>query len=83
MGQVLHVSSTHHMILKANVLPRLNSKVVDENLKTIGKVFDVFGPLSSPYVAIRPLVPEPQHLVGKILYMISTKKGRERRKREG
>lgn len=56
------------MILKANVLPRLNSRVVDENLKTVGKVFDVFGPVSSPYVAVRPLVPKPQHLVGKMLY---------------
>jgi len=68
------------MILKVNVLPRLNSKVIDENLKTVGRVFDVFGPVSSPYVAVRPLVSEPQHLVGKMLYMIPNRREKERRK---
>jgi len=56
------------MILKAENLPRIGDQVMDENLKPVGTVFDVFGPVSSPYIAVRPSVEEPNHLVSKILY---------------
>jgi len=55
--------------LKAEKLPRIKDKVVDENLKSVGTVFDVFGPVSSPYVAVKPSVEEPQRLVDRVLYV--------------
>lgn len=84
IGTVLHVSSNRHMILKAENLPRIGDQVVDENLKPVGTVFDVFGPVSSPYVAVRPSVEEPNRFVSRILYSVPSSRvrfGREKRKR--
>jgi RNA-binding protein len=63
-------------------LPRIGAKVVDENLKSVGSVFDIFGPVSSPYVAVRTSVGRSQSLVGNTLYIIPSAKSRkEKRKR--
>jgi len=82
IGSVLHVSSSNHMILKAENIPHIGDTVVDENLNNIGVVFDVFGPVSAPYVAVRPSVEEPSHLVDHVLYAVpSSKSSREKRRR--
>ncbi len=81
LGYVLHVSSSKNLILKAEKLPKINDKVVDENLKSVGTVFDVFGPVSSPYVAVKPSVEEPQRFVNRVLYVFPRLKRKWKRKR--
>jgi RNA-binding protein len=82
IGSVLHVSSSRSLILKADHLPRIGDKVVDDKLSNVGTVFDMFGPVSSPYVAVKPSVDEPSLLVGHSLYAVpSAKLRRERRRR--
>jgi RNA-binding protein len=56
------------MVLKADNVPRIGDQAVDENLKAVGMVFDVFGPIANPYVAVRPSVEEPSHYVQHVLY---------------
>jgi len=71
-----------NMILKAENIPHIGDKVVDENLQQVGTVFDVFGPVSSPYVAVRPSVDEPSVFVNRVLYAVpSSRLRREKRKR--
>ena len=74
LGRVLHVSSSKNLILKAEKLPRIKDKVVDENLKSVGTVFDVFGPVSSPYVAVKPSVEDSQRFVNLVLYVFPSLK---------
>ena len=82
IGSVLHVSSGKSMILKADNIPRIGDKAVDDKLHHVGTVFDVFGPVSSPYVAVKPSVEEPSLFVGHVLYAIpSAKLRREKRRR--
>lgn len=82
IGLVLHISSSRNMILKAENLPRIGDQVADENLKPVGRVFDVFGPVSSPYVAVRPSVEEPDRFIQRVLYAIPSSKQRwEKRRR--
>jgi rRNA processing protein Gar1 len=64
--------------VKIENISRIGETVVDENLKTVGKIFDLFGPVPSPYVAIRPTILKPEELTNKMLY-ISPPRG-ERRK---
>jgi RNA-binding protein len=78
IGPVLHISPSRNIIIKTQNLPKIGETVVDENLKNVGKVFDIFGPVSSPYVAIRPTIQNPQELTKKTLY-VSPQRG-ERRK---
>jgi RNA-binding protein len=78
LGRVLHISPSGNIIAKIETTPRIGEAVLDENLKTVGKIFDMFGPVSSPYVAIRPTTTKLQELTNKTLY-ISPQRG-ERRK---
>ncbi|MEM1589506.1 MAG: Gar1/Naf1 family protein [Candidatus Bathyarchaeia archaeon] len=77
LGCVLHVSSSKNIIVKVENVPRLGETVVDENLKPVGEVFDIFGPVSSPYVAVKSKIAKPGVLVGKALYVLPSKKGRK------
>ena len=56
------------MILKAENVPRIGDQVTNEKLKTIGIVFDVFGPTTSPYVAVKPHIQNPEQYVNQIFY---------------
>jgi rRNA processing protein Gar1 len=79
---VLHVSSNKNLILKAEKTPRIGDKVVNQHLKPVGTVFDVFGSTSSPYVAVKPNSEKTHHLINQVLYTIpSAPKTKRRRKR--
>jgi len=78
LGQVLHISPSKNIIVKIENIPRIGETIVDENLRTVGKIFDLFGPVSSPYVAIKPTILKTEELTNKTLY-ISPQRG-ERRK---
>jgi rRNA processing protein Gar1 len=68
------------MIMKVENIPRIGDTVVDENLKPVGKVFDILGPVSSPYAAIRPTIRNPEKLVNQPVYVIPSKRRKEKNK---
>ena len=57
----------------------MGAEVVDENLKVIGKVFDIIGPVSAPYAVVKPTIREPDKLVNKPVYLLLSKTKRSRR----
>ncbi|MEM3617130.1 MAG: Gar1/Naf1 family protein [Candidatus Bathyarchaeia archaeon] len=79
LGRALHTSPSKNVIVKVENAPKIGAIVVDENLRQVGEVFDVFGPVSSPYVAVKPKVVKPEVLVNKMLYILPSKKGKERK----
>lgn len=82
IGLVLHISSNRNMILKAENIPHIGDQVMDENLNPAGTVFDIIGPVSSPYITVRPNAEAPNRLVKHLLYTApSTRSRREKRKR--
>lgn len=54
LGTVLHVSSHRNLIIKGEFFPKINTTVVTKRLKKIGSIYDVFGPIKSPYITVRP-----------------------------
>jgi RNA-binding protein len=66
---VLHLTPSGNIIVKIENLPKIGENVVDENLKTVGKVFDILGPVSSPYAAVKPETQETKRLANKVLYV--------------
>ena len=54
VGAVLHVSSHGYIILKAEFFPTIDSPVLTRRMKRIGTVHDIFGPVTSPYVSVKP-----------------------------
>jgi RNA-binding protein len=79
LGKVLHVTPSHNVVVKADKTPKIGSTVVDENLKVVGKVFDVIGPVPSPYVVVKPAIEEPVKLSNKQLYLNLSKKQRSKK----
>ncbi|MCJ7425436.1 Gar1/Naf1 family protein [Candidatus Bathyarchaeota archaeon] len=72
------MSPSRNIIVRIENEPSIGETVVDDNLRVIGKVFDVFGPVSSPYAAIRPTIGKPEDLVNRKLYVLP-KRGERRR----
>ena len=62
------------LVVKTERAPRIGLSVVDESLKVIGKVFDVIGPVSSPYAVVKSAVKDPERLVDKQLYVLPSEK---------
>jgi rRNA processing protein Gar1 len=78
LGLVLHVSPSRKIIVKVQHTPRIGETVVDENLKPVGRVFDIIGPVSAPYAAISPSSREFERLVNKTIYVLPSKRERRR-----
>jgi rRNA processing protein Gar1 len=57
LGMVLHFVD-NKLIAKGErleVAKIINSIVIDEKKREIGRVYDVFGPVKRPYIGIRPV----------------------------
>ena len=79
LGKVLHVTPSQNLVVKADKPPKIGSAVVDEKLKVIGKIFDVIGPVPSPYAVVKPAIKEPEKLANKQLYLLLSKKKRSKK----
>lgn len=77
LGLILHTSPNRNIIVKLESIPRIGETVVDENLKPIGKVFDILGPVSSPYAAIKPLIRNTEGYMNRMLYAVPSKRRKE------
>jgi RNA-binding protein len=67
------VSQSRNIIIRIENLPKIGEAVVNENLKPIGKILDLFGPVSSPYASIKPRIQEIEKLADKMLYVLPSK----------
>jgi len=73
LGKVLRITPSSSLIIKTENPPKIGLEVVDESLSVIGKVFDIIGPVSSPYTVIKPKIKDPTVLVNKPLYLLLSK----------
>jgi RNA-binding protein len=48
--------------------PDIGTTVIDEELSSVGRVVDVFGPVDRPYVVVSPEADRVASLVGTTLY---------------
>ena len=70
LGAALHISrSSGNLILDSSGVARIGETVQDAKGKKIGIVFDVFGPTTNPFIAIKSSIETPERLLGKALYV--------------
>ncbi len=79
LGRVLNVTPSKNVIVKTEKAPKLGADVVDEDLRVIGKVFDIIGPVSAPYAVVKSAVREPAKLVNSPVYLLLSKTKRSKR----
>jgi len=82
IGRILHISPGRKAVIKTSKPPRIGEILFDINRKPVGKVSDVFGPISSPYIEIDVRNVEISSLVGKMLYQLPSKWKKRSRKRK-
>jgi len=73
LGRVRALTPSKNIIVKTEKAPRIGVEVIDENLKVVGKVFDIIGPVSAPYAVVKPTVGEPVKLLNKPVYLLLSK----------
>jgi RNA-binding protein len=76
LGKVLNVTPSQNIIVKLDKPPKLGAAVIDENLKVVGRIFDIIGPVSAPYAVIKPSTKNPEKLANRQLYVSPSKKER-------
>ena len=74
LGRVITLTPSQNLVVKTEKAPKIGSSVIDDNLKDVGRVFDIIGPVTSPYAIVRPSVREPEKLTSKQLYLLLSKK---------
>ncbi len=72
LGKILHFSKSRSLIVKCEQagFVKIGTRACDSKLKEIGRVHDLFGPVSSPYLAIRPIVLAPAKYVNRVVYSL-------------
>lgn len=80
LGRAIHVTPSRNIIVKVETPPKIGEKVVDEKLKQVGTVSDVFGPVSSPYITVKPTVENPKSFINQVLYAVPSSGHTNRRK---
>jgi len=75
IGTVMHISkSSKNLILESSRNAKIGETVTDAKGKRVGVVFDVFGPVSSPYASVRTRIKNPESLIGADLFSGQTKR---------
>ena len=73
LGRVRALTPSKNIIVKTEKAPKIGVEVIDENLKVVGKVFDIIGPVSAPYAVVKPTIGEPVKLLNKPVYLLLSK----------
>ena len=69
IGTVMHISrASGNLILESRPSAKIGETVTDAKGKRVGVVFDVFGPVSSPYASVRTRIKNPERLIGADLF---------------
>ncbi len=72
LGRALHTTS-RGLVARTDGAPKLGQAAFNSEKKRIGSVFEIFGPVKSPYVVIKPASGvskvDFEKLIGSDIYM--------------
>jgi snoRNP protein GAR1 len=70
VGTVAHLCQRLAIVpIEAEEVPSIGTRVVDKELRRVGRIVDIFGPVSAPYAAISPTDRETgARLIGERVY---------------
>lgn len=69
LGTMMHHSKTCELVLKADGFAEPGRKVFDSNMEEIGYVSNIFGPVQSPFIAVKT-TRRLDHYPGEELYIL-------------
>ena len=71
IGDVMHLSHDRRFVIKLSLTPPLGITVYDYAMKRLGTLYDIIGPVNSPYGLVKPdpQLSRPEDFVGKPAYV--------------
>ncbi|NHJ48390.1 MAG: hypothetical protein FK733_11455 [Asgard group archaeon] len=70
LGKVFVVNKNGNLLVKVTKTYRLNSIVVNQQLKRLGKIVDIIGPAKNPYLVINARDAETKPSKGETVYLM-------------
>ncbi len=55
LGRLSHITKSGNLVLRGREIPSIYSLVTTKDSKEIGNVQDVIGPVSNPYIIVKPV----------------------------
>lgn len=55
LGELSHLTKGGNIVLRGGRVPEIYSSVVTQDHRRIGRVVDVVGPVSKPYIIVKPV----------------------------
>jgi RNA-binding protein len=75
LGQILHTARSGRIIVKISIAAsgkKVNGlSVIDMNGRQIGKIQEIFGPVSSPYASLQPVSEKLASVAGATVFIHS------------
>ncbi|MCC6013166.1 MAG: Gar1/Naf1 family protein [Candidatus Verstraetearchaeota archaeon] len=75
IGKIINISKSNLVTIKSNSPVKLGSRILLKNGNCLGIVVDVFGPIHSPYISVKPENIK-DIVIGSEVYIMK-KRGRE------
>jgi len=69
LGTVLHKAKSGNLVVKGTEYFKPSLQVYDEKGKRVGFVIETFGPVTSPYILVKPTTDRVRKLIGQTLYV--------------
>jgi rRNA processing protein Gar1 len=74
LGKVFVINKNGNLLVKVTKTYRLNSIVVNQQLKRLGKIVDIIGPAKNPYLVINAREAEAKPTKGETVYLMDRPK---------
>jgi len=86
IGEIENVSYNGLWLIRSDAAPKIGSTVFNQQKKKVGRIVNVIGPVSRPYILVRPVgtVSENQlQIIGEKVYIMNDVNSRKKSKRRG
>ena len=67
IGEIMHLAKSGRLIIRLTAIgnePKSGELIIDPNGKHIGKVIEVIGPVTAPYVSVVPMIDRVNKIIG-------------------
>ncbi|NHK31912.1 MAG: hypothetical protein FK730_11210 [Asgard group archaeon] len=84
LGKIQVINKKGDLLVKVTKTYRMNTAVVNQQLKKLGKIVDIIGPAKTPYLVINTREAEAKAKKGEIVYLLdrSTKKTQDTKRKQ-
>jgi RNA-binding protein len=82
IGEIENVTYNGIWLIRSEFIPKIGSNVFNQQKLNVGRIINIIGPVSRPYIMVRPKHKDQLQIIGEKMYIISDKKGKNRKKKE-